>query len=73
MGLSESMFHTSKTISHVSIQADGSIVAELRELVGNDKILKLTPVEDTGGFGVSRWDCSSNIVRHALVSACESF
>jgi hypothetical protein len=73
LGLSESMFQSSKTISHINIQADGSIIAELRNIMGKDKIIKLTPQGDSNNIGLNRWDCSSNIARGALVSACETF
>jgi len=69
LGISDSMFSNS-TISHVGIQSDGSILAELKATMGKDKIIKLTPSNSASSI---RWQCTSNIAKNMLVSACESF
>lgn len=73
LGISESMYQNSKTIAHINIQSDGSIVAELKDIVGNNKIIRLTPEDNSSSVGIGHWECTSNIPRHALVSACQSF
>jgi hypothetical protein len=73
LGLSESMFSNSKTISDVIFQSDGSLVAELRNLFGEDKFLRMTPVLYPSGIaGISSWECSSNLQAQFLPLQCEA-
>jgi hypothetical protein len=73
IGLSESMFAGSKTVSDMTIQSDGSILAELRELFGENKILQLIPLDlDYGVNAITRWQCISNLSQDLLPMNCET-
>jgi len=61
IGYTESMFYDSDTIASVSLKSDGSIVAELKELFGDDKIITLQPEVNDGNSTLSRWHCTSNL------------
>ncbi len=71
MGYSASTFNNSDTISHVNLQPDGSIVVELKEMFGADKIITLNPETDNGDVGMNRWHCSSNLDSAFLPQNCE--
>ncbi|MDH3632563.1 MAG: pilin [Gammaproteobacteria bacterium] len=71
IGYSESLFANSDTISYVNLQPDGSMVVELRELFGNDKIITLSPDADDGNLSMNRWQCSSNLAQKYLPKNCE--
>jgi hypothetical protein len=71
IGYSESLFANSDTIAYVNLQPDGSMVVELRELFGNDKIITLSPEADDGNLSMNRWQCSSNLAQKYLPRNCE--
>lgn len=68
IGFNESMFYDSDTIASVSLNSDGSIVAELKESFGDDKIITLRPEVNEWR---SRWNCSSNLDPAYLPRNCE--
>lgn len=69
LGVPESVFTNSKVISEVSIQPDGSMLAYLREVFGDRKLLILTP-DTSSGLSIS-WKCSSNMSPGVMPEACE--
>lgn len=71
IGYSESLFNNSETIAYVNLQPDGSMVVELKELFGNDKVITLTPEADDGNISMNRWQCSSNLDQAYLPRNCE--
>ena len=71
MGFSETSFNNSESISYVNLQPDGSIVVELKELFGNDKVITLSPEIDDGSMSMNRWHCSSNLAQSYLPQNCE--
>lgn len=71
MRMSSSSFQNSKVIDSVNIQSDGSIIAELKEIFGKDRMIKFTPEIDSSGAN-NRWTCSSNIKPEALPTTCEA-
>lgn len=71
IGYPDSMFNNSEAISHVNLQPDGSIVVELTELFGSDKIITLSPDSSSGDAGMNRWQCSSNLDSSYLPQSCE--
>lgn len=72
IGFSNASFGNSETIDYVNLQPDGSIVAELKEKFGNDKVIVLSPQVEEGGIQMNRWNCSSNLDRAYLPQNCES-
>lgn len=71
MGFSETSFNNSETISYVNLQPDGSLVVELKELFGNDKVITLSPEIEDGSMSMNRWHCSSNLAQSYLPQNCE--
>ncbi|MDH3761180.1 MAG: DUF4124 domain-containing protein [Gammaproteobacteria bacterium] len=71
IGISDSTFNNSEAISHVNLQPDGSIVVELKELFGSDKIITLNPESSNGDVSMNRWHCSSNLDSAYLPQNCE--
>jgi hypothetical protein len=71
IGISDSTFNNSEAISHVNLQPDGSIVVELKELFGSDKIITLNPESSNGEVSMNRWHCSSNLDSAYLPQNCE--
>ena len=71
MGYSASTFNNSDTIAHVNLQPDGSMVVELKEIFGADKIITLSPETDNGNIGMNRWHCSSNLDTAYMPQSCE--
>jgi len=71
MGFSETSFNNSETISYVNLQPDGSMVVELKELFGDDKVITLSPEIDDGSMSMNRWHCSSNLAQGYLPQNCE--
>ncbi len=71
IGYSDSMFNNSEAISQVNLQPDGSIVVELKELFGSDKIITLSPDNDDANMTMNRWHCSSNLDSSYLPQTCE--
>ena len=71
IGYSESLFNNSETIAYVNLQPDGSMVVELKEIFGSDKIITLTPEADDGNISMNRWQCSSNLDQAYLPRNCE--
>ena len=73
IGFSQSLFDNSENISYVNLQPDGSIVVELKESFGNDKVIVLSPdVQNTGGLQMNRWYCSSNLDQAYIPRNCET-
>lgn len=74
MGLSNEVFDNSKSISEISIQSDGAIIAELRDIFGSNKVLQLTPdIQGITNFRGLTWQCSSNLTKDMLPVNCETF
>jgi len=71
IGIPDSIFNNSEAIAHVNLQPDGSIVVELTELFGSDKIITLSPEANDGNMGLNRWHCSSNLDSSYLPQSCE--
>lgn len=71
MGYSASTFNNSDTIAHVNLQPDGSMVVELKEIFGPDKIITLSPETDNGDISMNRWHCSSNLDTAYLPQSCD--
>jgi len=71
IGISNATFNNSDTISHVNLQPDGSIMVELKEKFGNDKIITLSPETGDGNASIVRWHCSSNLDSAYLPQSCE--
>ncbi len=72
IGYSELMFDGSEAIAHVSLQSDGSLIAELKELFGVGKHITLSPQITDGNFNMNRWHCSSNLEPLYLPQNCAS-
>lgn len=71
LGFSEIGFNKSETIDYISFQPDGSMVVELREIFGSDRIITLRPDTDDGNLSMNHWDCSSNLKQDYLPRNCE--
>lgn len=71
LGYSDSLFNQSESIAYVNFQSDGSMVVELKEIFGDDKIITLSPDADDGNVSMNRWRCSSNLDQAYLPQTCE--
>ena len=71
LGYSDSLFRQSDSIDHVDLQADGSIVVELKGMFGRNKHIRLRPETEDGGIAMNRWHCSSNLNSNILPWSCE--
>ncbi len=67
MGLS-TMFYDNPGINEVHVSADGSIVAELNEKFGSNKMITLQATSTSG----RDWTCTSNLDQIYIPRACES-
>ncbi len=69
--MSPDSYQNSKVIDSINIQPDGSIIAELKEIFGENRMIKLTP-ESHSMAATNHWACSSNLKPAALPTPCES-
>lgn len=69
LGLSSQDFQHNKAIDTVSLHYDGAITAELSDLFGKRRFVKVSPRDTALGL---RWQCSSNLARAYLPPNCES-
>ena len=72
IGYSESQFSKNDSIEYLNLQAGGSIVVELSNQFGKNKIIKLSPDSENGDPGMGRWICSSNLDKSVLPQQCEA-
>ncbi len=71
IGYSNASFANSDSIDYVNLQPDGSIIVELKEKFGKDRVIVLRPALEDGGVHMNRWDCSSNLDSAYLPRNCE--
>lgn len=67
-----SHFSSSKTVSSLDIEYDGSIIVELASMFGQGKTLQLTPENHDNRSSMRNvWVCTSNLSQKLLPQTCE--
>ena len=72
IGFSHASLNDHKEISDLSIQGNGSILVELKDIFGRDKMIQLTPVNNINQYSNLRWDCSTNLKQGLLPMDCSN-